>query len=67
MINKNITEKELQEIYQADIAIEKQQGHDEQESKQHAQALSYGVFRNLFTYESVLNVIVNKARKVFTK
>jgi len=67
MINKQITEQELQEIYQADIAIEREQGHTDGEAKEHAQALVHGVFRNLFTHESAIRIIVDKAKRVFSK
>lgn len=64
-INRDIKAEELKEIYEATIAIEREAGHTEQEAQQTAQALSYGVFRDLFTKDSVIRHIVDRAIKVF--
>jgi hypothetical protein len=65
-INHTIKAEELKDIYDATIAIEKEQGHTPEQAKLQAQALSYGVFRDLLTQDSVIRYIVDKARRVFT-
>ncbi len=67
VINHDITEDQLKDVYQAAIAIQLKKGHTEKEATETARLLSYGVFRNLFTYESIVNSVVDNARRVFTK
>lgn len=64
-INHDVKAEELRDIYEATIAIEREQGHTEQEAQEAAQTLSYGVFRDLFTHDSVLRYIVDRAIKAF--
>lgn len=65
-INHTVKAEELRDIYEATIAIEREAGHTEQEAQQTAQTLSYGVFRDLFTKDSVIRHIVDRAIKVFS-
>lgn len=67
VINKNITEPELREMHDAIVAVQKQKGHDTQTAINTAQLLTYSVFRNLITSESVMRSIVNNARRVFSR
>ena len=64
-INKDITEEQLKDIYNAIIAIQKEKGRREAEAALTARDITYAVFRGLFTYESVIKSIVGNAGKVF--
>lgn len=65
VINRDITEEQLHEAYQAIKAVQTQKGHTEQDACETARLLSYAVFRNLITFESLKDSIVGNARKVF--
>ncbi len=65
-INKDITEQELNEIYHAFGAIEMQMHPDDiKEAREGARQLTIGVFRNLFTPDSVNRWIASRTRELF--
>lgn len=64
-INREVNDQQLQEIFYAQYAIEKQKGRSNKEAKETANLIAYGIFRNLLTYDSVIENIVKNARKVF--
>ena len=65
VINHNITEEQLTDMYNAIIAIQKEKGRKEQDAALTANDITYAVFRGLFTYDSVIKSIVGNAGKVF--
>jgi hypothetical protein len=64
-INKDVTEQQLYEAYQAVKAIQTQKGHTEQDAQETASLLSYAVFRGVITLDSLIGSIVRNAERVF--
>lgn len=65
-INRSVTELELKEVYNAVVAIQCEKGHSVIDAKETARLLSYAVFRDVLTYESVIKSIVSNAERIFT-
>lgn len=65
-INHNITERELLDLRNSILAIQREKGKSEEDARYTANLLTYGVFRNLLDYNSVVRTIVNNARVVFS-
>ena len=65
-INHDVTEKQLEEIYAAIRAVQKEKGHNDTEACFTADTLRYAVFRGILTYESVIQSIITNARKAFS-
>jgi hypothetical protein len=62
-INKELTEAQLIELYQALFALYKAD-HSEREAQDLANITSYGAFRNLIDYNTLLQWIVRKSKQV---
>lgn len=56
IVNKDLTEEQLDELYHAFCAVG---------SKRDATIYTLSVFRNIITYKSMVDLLVNKAREVF--
>ena len=65
-INREVTEQQLKETHDAIIAIQRRKGHSATEAEATAQLLTFAVFRNLITLESLERSIVKNARIVFS-
>jgi hypothetical protein len=65
-INHAITEEQLKEAYHAVKAVQQEKGHTELEAIETARILTYGVFRGVITFESLIDSIIGNARKVYT-
>lgn len=66
-INREVTEEQLKEAYEAVVAVQCKKGHTITDAKETARLLSYAVFRNLVTFDSLTKSIVDNARKVFVQ
>ncbi len=65
VINHDLTEQQMKDAYQAIRAIQMQKGKTEQQANSTANDLVYAAFRNLITYESLINSINDGARRAF--
>lgn len=66
VINKELTEEQLADVHRAIRAVQIQDGKSAEDAEYTAQLITYAAFRNLITYDSIINSIVNKARGVFS-
>ena len=65
VINPLITDEQLDDIYNAVMAVQKARGRKEEDAALTASDIRYAVFRGLFTYDSIIKSIVERAEKVF--
>lgn len=61
----DISDEQLNDLYYAIIAVQKERGRSEENAELTASDIRYAVFRGLFTYDSIVKSIVERARKVF--